>query len=195
MTRLSPVLDPTDLPEAELRAAVLDGELFAFGDAYCPIDEIAGARHRAVTIAAALPSRVIAERRSAAWVLGLGDGPPSPLEACTDIEARIRTVPESGLVIREVIIDEDEWCTIGGLRLTTPLRTAIDLARIDEHFGSDERELVAGLALLGGFDYDDCAVAINARRNLPGKHLAMERLGTSLSRHSPFSRHAPLSRH
>lgn len=180
MPRLSPLLDPTDLPEAELRAAVLDGELFAFLGGYCPIDEVAGVRQRAMSIARALPPGVTAERRTAAWVLGLGSEPPSPLEACIDIAVRTRTAPASGLTIREVIIGEDEWVTIGGLRLTTPLRTAIDLARVDEAFGPAERELVRGLALFGDFGYDDCVAAINARRNLPNKHLAMERLETSL---------------
>ncbi len=180
MPRLSPVLDPTDLPEAELRAAVLDGELFAFRGHYCPIDEIAGARHRAMTIARLLPPRVIAERRTAAWVLGLGHEPPSPIEACIDIAERARTAPVSGLTIREVIIDEEEWLTIGGLRLTTPLRTAVDLARIDERFEAEEQELVRGLAVLGDFGFDGCVAATNARRNLPNKHLAMERLRASL---------------
>lgn len=180
MPRLSPVLDSTDLPEAELCAAVLDGELFAFRGCYCPIDEIAGARHRAMTIATLLPPRVIAERRTAAWVLGLGQEPPSPIEACMDIAERARTAPVSGLTIREVIIDEEEWLTIGGLRLTTPLRTAVDLARIDDDFAMAGQDLVRGLAVLGGFGFDDCVAAINARRNLPNKHLAMERLKASL---------------
>ncbi|HEU4849176.1 MAG TPA: hypothetical protein VFS93_02065 [Terrimesophilobacter sp.] len=176
MPRLSPVLDPTDLPEAELRAAILDGELFAFRDGYCPIDEIEGTRHRAMTLARTLPPKVIAERRTAAWVLGLGQAPPSPLEACTDIAVRTRIAPVSGLTVREVVIDPDECLTIEGLRITSPLRTAIDLARTEEAFGAPERELVGGLALLGRFGFEDCVAAIDARRNLPNKHLAIERL-------------------
>lgn len=180
MPRLAIVLTSSDLPEVELRAAALDGEVFAFRNGYCPIDEIESARHRAMTFATSLPPKVIAEQRTAAWVYGLRDQPPFPLEVCTDIDLRTKTSPRSGLVVREVVIDEHEVIRIGSLRLTTPLRTAIDLARFQRVFGVAECELVRGLSRLGGFGLDACVDTIDGRRNLPNKHRALERLAAAL---------------
>ncbi len=154
----------------------LDGDVVTFRDAYCAIDEIVTARHRAMTIVVSVPPRVIAEQRTAAWVYGLCDSPPVPLEVCTDIDLRTKTSPRSGLLVREVVIEEHEIARLGGLRLTTPLRTAVDLARFRRDFGPDERELIRGLAGLGGFDLAACVDAIDSRRNLPNKHRALERL-------------------
>lgn len=188
MPRLAPVLTSDDLPEAELRAAVLDGELFAFRNSYCPIDEIESACHRAMALATSMPLRVIAERRTAAWVYGLCDEPPAPLEVCTDIRSRTKTAPRTGLLVREVVIDEHELIRIGGLCLTTPLRTAVDLARFQPDFRADERKLILALSLLGGFGLDACVDAINSRRNLPNKHRALERLAATLSGGAPTQR-------
>ena len=42
VTIVPPVLHEAQLPLAERMAARLDGELFAFGDGHCPIDEVDG---------------------------------------------------------------------------------------------------------------------------------------------------------
>jgi hypothetical protein len=180
MPRLALVLTSADLPEAELRAAELDGELFRVGDGYCAVDEVESRRHRALSLAAVLPPRLIAERRTAAWVLGLLDAPPTPLEVCAAIAERARPSRLGGATIREVVIGGDEVLELGGLRLTTPLRTALDLARFEVVFGEPERRLVAGLAGLGGFGLVDCVEAIDGRRNLPAGRQALERLARSL---------------
>ncbi len=180
MSRLPPLLTSADLPEAELRAAALDGEVFAFHGGYCPIDEIEGAIHRARVLAAAVPPRAIVERRSAAWVFGLFDERPVPVEVCTGPGLRTKAGPRPGLVIREVVIDSHEIVSIGGLRLTTPLRTALDLARFERSFGEEESRLLLALSRLGRFDLDDAVAAIGSRRNLPNKHLALARLAASL---------------
>lgn len=181
MSRLPPVLTPVDLPEAELRAAALDGEMFAFLGAYCPIDEFESAANRAMVLAPALPLRAIAEQRTAAWVYGVCAEPPHPLEVCTDITSRTKTAPRPGLTVREVVIEEHELVRIGELRLTTPLRTAVDLARSQLAFGGFEQDIIRRLARLGGFGLDACVAAMDSRRNLPNKHRAHERLAASLS--------------
>ncbi len=181
MSRLPSILTPTELPEPELRAAALDGEVFAFLSAYCPIDEIESAAHRALVLAPALPARIIAEQRTAAWVYGVCDAPPRPLEVCTDITSRTKTAPRPGLTVREVVIEDHELARIGDLRLTTPLRTAVDLARFQREFGTAEAAIIRGLARLGGFGLDACLHAIDSRRNLPNKRRAHERLASSLA--------------
>lgn len=180
MSRLAPVLTCSDLPEAELRAALLDGELFALGSGYCPVDEIAGRVHRALTLTASMPPKLIAERRTAAWILGAQESPPSPLELCAAISERSNPTYLRDTVVREVVIEEGELMTIGGLRLTTPLRTALDLARFEQAFGEPERRLLAALAVIGGFTLATCVAAVAVRRNLPAGQRALARLASSL---------------
>lgn len=180
--RLSPVLSPADLPEAELHAAKLDGELFAVGDCFSPVDEAIGPQHRVRALAAMLPiplpTPLIAEQHTAAWVLGVTDAVPPRPELCTDSGARARPAATTLLGIREVVIDGGEFSWLGGMRVTTPLRTAIDLARFSTSFCAQEREIIRRLAGLGGFCFTDCVEAIEARRNLPRKHRAQSRLVT-----------------
>jgi hypothetical protein len=178
---LPPVLSPADLPEAELRAARLDGEVFPVGECFSPVDEVVGPMHRARSLAALLPPRLIAEQHSAAWVLGASDSPPSRPELCTDSDARTRPTALALLAVREVVIDASEYSWLGGIRVTTPLRTAIDLARFSDAFGAEEREIVARLAESGRFRLGDVIEAIERRRNLPRKRIAMMRLGSVFS--------------
>lgn len=170
--RLAPVLSEHDLPTAELRAAALDGELFALEGCWVPIDEPDRASQRAGSLAAQLPGRVIVEQHSAAWVWGVLDDPPRPHELCTAIGARVRT-GEGWPAPREVVIDDDETVVVGGIRVTTPLRTLVDLARFSVEF---DEQLARGLLALGGIQLDAVIAAIGSRRNLPGKHVALERL-------------------
>ena len=80
------------------------------------------------------------------------------------------------MTVREVVIDSSEFTWMGGMRVTTPLRTAIDLARFSVPFGAEEQEIVAKLAELGRFQLSDCIEAIESRRNLPRKRSALRRL-------------------
>jgi hypothetical protein len=170
--RLAPVLSGLDLPVAELRAAALDGELFAIDGCWAPIDEPDRRSQRALALAVQLPDRVILEQRSAAWVWGLLDAPPDPHDLCTAIGARVRTGP-GWPAAREVVIDDDETVVISGIRVTSPLRTVVDLARFGERF---DDELVRRLLAFGRITVADCLEAMERRRNLPGKRLAIERL-------------------
>jgi hypothetical protein len=170
--RLAPVLSALDLPVAELRAAELDGELFAIDGCWSPIDEPDRTSQRALALAVQLPDRVILERRSAAWVWGQLDTPPRPHDLCTAIGARVRT-GAGWPPAREVVIDDDETVLLSGIRVTTPLRTVVDLAR----FGPDfDEQLALRLLAFGRVTVADCIASMERRRNLPGKRLAVERL-------------------
>jgi hypothetical protein len=174
--RLSPVLSATDFPAAELGALRLDGEAFRLDDCVAPIDEIPSPRLRAAVLAAELPHRFIAEQHSAAWVWGAVGEPPAFHEVCADIAARARPGFGTRLRVREVVILHDDIAEIAGARITTPLRTAIDLARFVSVWDDTEIAIVGRLMTIGGFTALDCARAMNRRRNLPGKHAALERL-------------------
>lgn len=182
MTRLLPsVLSRLDLPEAELHAARLDGELFAVDECFAPVDEIAESHGRGRALAMLLPPRLIAEQRTAAWVLGAQHDAPVQHELCADSAARYRCLGLPRLTVREVVLDDGDTLLRGGIRVTTPLRTAIDLARISEDFGEAEKAIVVRLSTIGGFVLADALAYLDRRRGLPRKVRAAERLTGALN--------------
>ena len=174
--RLPSVLSSTDLPLPELLAARLDGELFRVDDAFAPVDEIEQPLHRARALHATLPERLIAEQRSAAWVWGATEAPPSRHELCVVAGTRTRAVGVSWMHVREVVVDPTELVLLGGMQVTTPLRTAIDLARFSVDFAEPEALIVAWLLRHNGLTVEDCYDDLDRRRNLPGKRQAVTRL-------------------
>jgi len=173
MPRLSPVLTIADLPLAELCAARLDGELLRVDDSFTSIDQPHDRALKAQTIALAWPERMIAERWSAAWVWGALAQPPARHTLCSSLGARARSSLPQRVAVREVVIDDDETVTMAGQRVTTPLRTITDLARFDESVPLD---LLASLVELGGVTLDECRAALERRRNLPNKRVALTRI-------------------
>lgn len=176
MTRLSTVLSPADLPLPELYAARLDGELFGIDECFCPVDQAPGMEHRGAALAAVSPDRLIAEQHSAAWIWGALDHPPAPHQFCASIGARVRPALSKRLLVREVVIDDESIVSIGGMLVTTVLRTIIDLARFSEPFGRSEISIVRRLVDIGDLDFAACIDGVHSRRNLPNKHRALERI-------------------
>lgn len=177
MTRLLPsVLTERDLPIAELTAARLDGELFAIDWAFAPTDEIEQPWHRATALRMGLHDRLIAERLSAAWVWGAAPRPPLRHELCASVGARVSRNAYAWCIVREVVIEPSETVLIGGLAVTTPLRTAVDLLRFTCEFNEHVRGVVVALMRIGGFSKEHCVEQLDARRNLPNKRLAARRL-------------------
>ncbi len=189
MSRLSPILSVTDFPRPELDALRLDGETFRVADCAASIDEVPSPTLRAAALAAELPPRLIAEQHTAAWVWGAVIDAPRPHRVCADIGARARPAPSLQLVVREVVLMRDDVAHLGGAAVTTPIRTAIDLARFAAPWGSAEIGIVSRLMAIGSFDAADCARSMNQRRNLPGKRVALERIA-QCARSGPLRRPA-----
>jgi hypothetical protein len=173
---LSPILSRSEFARPELDALRLDGEVFRLDECAIPIDEIAGPQLRAAVLATELPVRLIAERHSAAWVWGAQAFPPARHEVCADISARTRPPATAHLDVREVVILREDIATLGGVSLTTPLRTAIDLCRFAAAWSDVESATVGSLMRIGHFDAAECARVMDRRRNLPNKKQARERL-------------------
>lgn len=148
----------------------------AVANCFSPIDEPDGIRYRARVLAAMIPHRMIAEQQSAAWVWGVRDQPPLRQQFCVDTEARVSISAGASHRLREVVIDDTEIADVEGLRLTTPLRTAIDIARARESFDAPDRDVLAALMMLGGFGEEECLRTMNRRRNLPRKAEALARI-------------------
>jgi hypothetical protein len=174
--RLNPVLSRTELPAPELRALVLDGEAFRIGDCVSPVDEVPSPLLRAAALAVELPPRLIAEQHSAAWIWGAQTDPPARHEVCADITARTRPALGNHLAVREVVLLHEDTVTLAGLAVTTPMRTAIDLARFVQDWTDAEARIIRELLVLGRVSILDCARAMNRRRNLPNKRIALDRL-------------------
>ncbi|MDJ0335212.1 hypothetical protein QMG83_08235 [Salinibacterium sp. G-O1] len=179
---LQPVLSDADLPVAELWAARIDGELFRLGDCFTPIDEVEQPSHRARAVFSATSDfaahrgRLIAEQLSAAWIWGATGAPPVRHQFCVAMASRTgRDLPRS-ISLREVVIEDCDIVILGGCRVTTALRTIIDLARFSETFEGQDARAVSSLMHLSGITLESSVEQMNSRRNLPGKHRAIQRL-------------------
>lgn len=195
MSRLPSVLFHSDLPEAELHAAKLDGEVYRVDQCFSPIDEIEECRTRARALLLTVPTRLIAEQRTAAWIYGALPSPPWHHQFCADISARVQPSGLVALTVREVVIDAGDLADIAGLLVTTPLRTVVDLARASVGFGDVELRAVSALMRIGGFGLEECRAVLDRRRNLPHKTLALERIAESVRReHAVWVVQPPLTR-
>jgi len=168
--RLPRVLTPADLPAPELQAARLDGQLYAVGAGFSPVDEVEQPRHRAAALRGG--ERLIAEQLSAAWVWGALDVPPARHQFCVAIGARVNRDPGRGTGLREVVISEAEVAWLDGTLVTTPTRTIVDLARFSSAFDAGVVRRLIGV----GASLPDALASLDDRRNLPGKKRAFARL-------------------
>jgi hypothetical protein len=185
---LPPALDDTALPLPERMAARLDGELYALGEVHCPIDEPETPATRLAAVLAGRSGRIIAELGTAAWVWGAQLLPPPQLELCVDLRARARPPRTPSASLREVVIAEGDVRVLAGRTVTSPLRTAVDLARAREPFTAADAAAVRELARLGWFGLAECRALMDRRRNLPGKLRALERLAAALAGQPAFTR-------
>lgn len=176
MPRIPAVLTPGTLPPAELAAARLDGELFAVDESWVCADEPDGVELRATALAALLPpsastSRLIMMGLTAAWLHGATDAPPFCHEVCARPQERAALRLPRRFVLRERAMTDADECRVGCLRVTTPVRTVFDLARLNAP-GAAERFAIDTLVLMFGIRPDHVAGGIR----LPGGWLALERV-------------------
>ena len=158
MTSFSPpLLDPDVLPLTELLALCLDGQLFRVGDSFASVDTPDGPELRAQAFARSAPGWTVADRGSAAWIHGTRSSPPPLPQVCVPPKRRGRvsspTIDACHRALRPV-----ETVSVGPVRVTTPLRTAIDLLSAPEPFGIERalevRHLLA-LAQVSPAEMDD----------------------------------------
>lgn len=170
--RLDSVLADADLSPAELRAARLDGEVYDLAGAFCLIGELEAPAHRARAVLAGRSTRLIVELRTAAWVWGVGSLPARPEFAVTP-DARARLGPGEQASVREIVHGADDVIDFDGSRVTSPLRTIIDLARHPDLF---DPVLVRDLVAMAGATLSEALEILAQRPGIPGKRLAERRL-------------------
>ncbi|SFN87687.1 type IV toxin-antitoxin system AbiEi family antitoxin [Mycetocola miduiensis] len=190
MDCLPPVLTPGTLPNAELAAARLDGELFAVDEGWVCADEPDRPELRASAVAALLPAsestrRLIMMGLTAAWLHGGTDAPPPCHEVCTRLEERAALRLPRRFLFRELSLTEADECLVGSLRVTTPVRTVFDLARRASAREAD-RYAIDSLVRVFGIGPDDVARSIRSR--LPGAGLAVDRIALAAAQ-PPLTRY------
>ena len=174
--RLAPVLSVLDLPLAELCSARLDGEVYEVDACYSPVDELASPWLRAAALAAQVPSRLIAERTTAAWVHGAVRMPPRTHEYCVDSVARCHPPALRNVRIREVVLDERDTVVLAGIRVTTPLRTLCDIVRTVSDLTPRHERACLGLLRLPGVTIPGAREHLASCGALPDKRRALQRL-------------------
>lgn len=178
MTRLESVLTEDDLPLGELWAACRDGELVPLSSsAFTFADLPQTPAVRALAVQPVLARRMLIERHSAAWVHGALHTPPR-LHTVAVRYAHRSSASRDLATVREVVVRPGDTMTIAGLEITTPLRTAVDLAR-DRGF-DEPRDSPVLARLLVNSGLPECREYLAAIRNLPHKALALHRITDAL---------------
>ncbi|KPG84181.1 hypothetical protein [Frigoribacterium sp. RIT-PI-h] len=172
--RLPLVLTDDDLPETELRAAALDGQVYAVGDSWRSIAEIDDHVGRAIAVGSALGAGVVAAERTAAWVWGARGPAPLPHSGLVVSPARVKHRGR-GSVIRQVVIDDDEIVTARGVAAATPARTGGARARRDNWTPQDETA-AGDVSTQQGVTSAEAVAVLDRRGRLPPRARAVHRL-------------------
>jgi hypothetical protein len=139
------------LSSAELSAARLDGDVVELGEAYIPADAVETMALRAGSLRGILGDTLAATHLSAAWVHGGVPEPPARHTVQRAVAWRLHQVIDRRVVYRDPFVPSDDLWRVGGVLVTTPLRTLADLARVpDDEYADAARHFagtVPGLAL------------------------------------------------
>ncbi len=172
-----------DLAEAELAAAVLDGELYRLGERFRPIDLPFDSAARAASLCDVIVHQRVAAGATAAWIWGAIEDPGTPYTAFVPSSARVAHPSGigDGLVrVRVMRLPQSDVATVCGTPVTTPLRTAIDLLCGDAPGHSLDGLL--DLVRLAGVDTAALAQELRGRLRLGGRARALARLQVLVTR-------------
>lgn len=134
------------------------------------------ARAAANSVPAAIRQRVVAGRMTAAWIYGCA-GEPDRLALLVDAKRRISSLRNTrGCTLHEVRLGPCDVVSLGGLMISSPLRTALDIAlHVDA-----QRALPVLEALLSRPQNDVrlrlLVLAIESTPRVPHKRSALEKL-------------------
>jgi hypothetical protein len=166
---------------AELQAMRLDGLVqLVIGESYLRSDfrEDAAARSRAAarSVPHSLRPRVALGRSCAAWVYGCAPA-PSVISLVTDHRRRTTALPPfSRAVMHQVALGPFDVNLVGGVSVTTPLRTALDVAVHGEDHDAVDILRAIGSSLEFGCPLRLVEAALVTTSRVPGKTRALARL-------------------
>lgn len=165
----------------ELQSLAADGILAQFHQHGFTLPEAPAspqlrARAAANAVPAAVRQRVVAGRMTAAWIYGCA-AEPDKLALLVDAKRRISGLRNTrGCTLHEVRLGPFDVVSMGGLMVSSPLRTAVDIAlHVEAH-----RALPALTGLLARPEKDVrlrlLVLAIEATPRVPHKRAALEKL-------------------
>lgn len=165
----------------ELQSLAADGILSQFHQHGFTLPEAPAspqlrARAAANAVPAAVRQRVVAGRMTAAWIYGCA-AEPDKLALLVDAKRRISGLRNTrGCTLHEVRLGPFDVVSMGGLMVSSPLRTALDIAlHVEAH-----RALPALTRLLARPEKDVrlrlLVLAIEATPRVPHKRAALEKL-------------------
>lgn len=175
-----------DFSGVELQSMARDGLVRrVYADTYVRWDIEPDPICRTLAAARTLPERlrprIMLGRLTAAWIYGCAPA-PRQLQLLIDHSRRTTALaPFSTAVLHEVRLGAGDGMEIAGIMVTTPLRTALDIAR----HGPQEASVSALLAIAAnpvlrcplGF----VRSSLEAVSRLPGKSVALSRLDAALA--------------
>ena len=174
--RLAPALDTASFSEAERSVLRLDGEAVPLGLTVVPVDVPVGPAVRAASLSAAVARHdLVVDLRTAAWVHGVLPTLPRPLTLAVDVSRSRRTklvVPPP----REARFREDDLVRLGGVLVTTPLKTAFDLLRLDDDGDESLDALAAALLREARLSPAVAAALAHLQPGCPHKQRGIDRL-------------------
>ena len=149
---------------------VRDGDVIELWDGHgLPAGMVASPELRARSLTGHVPRDVVVGRRTAAWV---HTGSPRPVRLCILYAARgYRPRNTTGLDVSQAAVRPWETCTLGGLRITDPTRTALDVAT---WLPDDEVQTVLLALLHHGVDADACLLRLDRVASWRGAARARE---------------------
>ena len=172
--RLAAALDPDLFPVTERSALLLDGDCRPLGLTVVPVDVPDAPAVRAASLSGATARHdLVVELRTAAWVHGAVAVLPDPLTLAVDVKRSRRTKLHSPAP-REAHFREQDTDRLGGVLVTSPLKTAYDLLRLDE--GAQVEEIAALLLRIAGLAPAIAAALAQLQLGAPHKQRGIDRL-------------------
>ncbi|WP_169582525.1 MULTISPECIES: hypothetical protein [Microbacterium] len=154
---------------AELTAARLDGDVVELGDAFIPADAIETQSLRAGSLAGLLGETLAATHLTAAWVRGAIPDPPARHTVQRATTRRLHYTPARTVHYRDLVVETGDLESIGGVLVTTRVRTLVDLCRVDD----DHHARAARLLAADDRQLVDTAVSRLEAGSLPHKRAAL----------------------
>jgi hypothetical protein len=174
--RLAPALDPGLFSEAERSALLLDGECRPLGLTIVPVDVPDGPVVRAASLSGGTARHdLVVELRTAAWVHGAIPAMPHPLTLAVDVRRSPRTKRYSPAP-REARFRAEDTERLGGVLVTTPLKTAYDLLRLDGSADAEVEAIAARLLQIAGLSPLIAAALAQLQLGAPHKQRGIDRL-------------------
>lgn len=176
--RLTATLDIDTFSEAERSVLRLDGDCAALGLTVVPVDVPVSAEVRAASL---LPATVrhdlVVDLRTAAWVHGAVQELPRPLTLAVDVVDGPRMKVWASRP-REAHFRRDDLRRMGGVRVTTPLKTAFDLLRLEAVPTQETEDIARALLDAGRLSPTIAAAMAQLQIRCPNKQRGIDRLAS-----------------